>query len=179
MKPAYHDPALARQSDGPTVVCLRPPAEPPNWSERTPWEPNHDRHDRGQQASAIRWRWPHCLAGNPPANPSPGLRADLFAGPVLAPAHVRVDSTLEMVVAVRNGGTRAAEAGWIVRVMRPPIRSSIGLTFRSITSPPPGSLRREGRPVPEAHGAALDAAQRAQRLCRSLVFTRSRLRREG
>ncbi len=55
--------------------------------------------------------------GNPPANPSPGLRADLFAGPILVPDHVRVDSILEMVVAVRNGGTRTAEAGWIVRVM--------------------------------------------------------------
>jgi hypothetical protein len=30
---------------------------------------------------------------------------------------VRVDSILEMVVAVRNGGTRMVEAGWIMRVM--------------------------------------------------------------
>lgn len=55
--------------------------------------------------------------GNPPADPSPGLRADLSAGPILVPDHVRVDSILEMVVAVRNGGTRTADAGWTVRVM--------------------------------------------------------------
>ncbi len=55
--------------------------------------------------------------GNPPANPPPGLRADLFAGPIMTPDHVRVDSILEMVVGVRNGGTRVADAGWIVRVM--------------------------------------------------------------
>jgi hypothetical protein len=55
--------------------------------------------------------------GNPPATPAPGLRADLFAGPILVPDHVRVDSILEMVVAVRNGGTRGADAGWIIRVM--------------------------------------------------------------
>jgi len=55
--------------------------------------------------------------GNPAEDPQPGLRADLFAGPILVPDHVRVDSVLEMVVAVRNGGTRSADAGWIVRVM--------------------------------------------------------------
>jgi hypothetical protein len=55
--------------------------------------------------------------GNPPATPAPSLRADLFAGPILAPDHVRVDSILEMVVAVHNGGTRGADAGWIIRVM--------------------------------------------------------------
>lgn len=33
------------------------------------------------------------------------------------PDHIRLDSILELVVAVRNGGTRVAEVGWIVRVM--------------------------------------------------------------
>lgn len=55
--------------------------------------------------------------GTPPEDPTPGLRADLSAGPVLAPDQIRVDSILEMLVEVRNGGTRAVEAGWIVRVM--------------------------------------------------------------
>jgi hypothetical protein len=55
--------------------------------------------------------------GDPGEDPAPGLRADLFAGPILVPDHVRVDSILEMVVAVHNGGTRTADAGWIVRVM--------------------------------------------------------------
>ena len=73
----------------------------------------------------VSWVLGSCVAGsdgpkgpgNPPANPSPSLRADLFAGPLLVPDHVRVDSVLEMVVAVRNGGTRSADAGWIVRVL--------------------------------------------------------------
>ena len=55
--------------------------------------------------------------GTPPEDPSPGLRADLSAGPILVPERVRVDSILEMLVEVRNGGTRGVEAGWIVRVM--------------------------------------------------------------
>ena len=55
--------------------------------------------------------------GTPPEDPSPGLRADLFAGPILVPDHVRVDSILELVVGVRNGGTKAVEAGWTVQIM--------------------------------------------------------------
>lgn len=55
--------------------------------------------------------------GDPPGDPSPGLRADLFAGPILVPDQVRVDSILEMMVGVRNGGTRAVEAGWTVQIM--------------------------------------------------------------
>lgn len=55
--------------------------------------------------------------GDPVEDPAPGLRADLAAGPVLAPEQVRVDSILEMLVEVRNSGTRVVEAGWIVRVM--------------------------------------------------------------
>jgi hypothetical protein len=55
--------------------------------------------------------------GNPPADPEPGLRADLFAGPILVPDQVDVDSILEMVIVVRNDGTKAVEAGWAVQVM--------------------------------------------------------------
>ena len=55
--------------------------------------------------------------GDPVEDPAPGLRADLSAGPVLVADQVRVDSILEMLVEVRNGGTRGVEAGWIVRVM--------------------------------------------------------------
>lgn len=53
----------------------------------------------------------------PPANLPPGLLADLLAGPILVPDHVRLDSILELVVAVRNRGSRVAAAGWVVRVM--------------------------------------------------------------
>lgn len=55
--------------------------------------------------------------GDPVEDPAPGLRADLSAGPLLVAEQVRVDSILEMLVEVRNGGTRGVEAGWIVRVM--------------------------------------------------------------
>lgn len=55
--------------------------------------------------------------GNPPATPEPGLRADLFAGPIEVPDHVRVDSILEMTIGVRNGGTRVVDPGWVIRVM--------------------------------------------------------------
>lgn len=56
-------------------------------------------------------------ADGPPAGLPPGLFADLLAGPIRVPDHIRLDSILELVVDVRNGGTRVAEAGWIVRVM--------------------------------------------------------------
>lgn len=59
---------------------------------------------------------PESPAG-PPAELPPGLLADLLAGPILVPDHVRLDSILQLVVAVRNRGTRVAQAGWIVRVM--------------------------------------------------------------
>jgi len=52
-----------------------------------------------------------------PGEPEPGLRADLFAGPIEVPRQVGVDSILEMTVGVRNGGTREAEPGWVVRVV--------------------------------------------------------------
>ena len=65
-----------------------------------------------------------CVAGSDgpqgpltPQDPGPGLRADLFAGSIEVPDHIRVDSILEMTVGVHNGGTRAVEAGWIIRVM--------------------------------------------------------------
>src|SRR5215210_1766284 len=55
-------------------------------------------------------------AGSPSA-PEPGLQADLSAGPIEVPDHVRVDSVLEMTIGVRNVGTSTADAGWIIRVM--------------------------------------------------------------
>lgn len=65
-----------------------------------------------------------CVAGSEgpqgmgnPTDPETGLTADLFAGPIQVPDHIRVDSILEMTVGVRNGGTRVVEAGWIIRVV--------------------------------------------------------------
>jgi hypothetical protein len=65
-----------------------------------------------------------CVAGSEgptdtggPREPEPGLRADLFAGPIEVPTEIRVDSILEMLIGVRNGGTRQAEPGWVVRVV--------------------------------------------------------------
>jgi len=65
-----------------------------------------------------------CVAGSEgpsgigsPTDPEPGLKADLFAGPVEVPDHIRVDSILEMTIGVRNAGTRVADPGWIIRVM--------------------------------------------------------------
>lgn len=55
--------------------------------------------------------------GNPPPTPAPGLRADLFAGPIEVPDHIRVDSILEMTIGVRNGGTRVVDPGWVIRVV--------------------------------------------------------------
>jgi hypothetical protein len=55
--------------------------------------------------------------GTPPTDPEPGLQADLLAGPIEVPDRVRVDSILEMTVGVRNRGTRAVDAGWVIRVM--------------------------------------------------------------
>ena len=65
-----------------------------------------------------------CVAGSDgargpgmPTDPEPGLRADLFAGPIQVPDHIRVDSILEMTIGVRNGGTRVVDPGWVIRVM--------------------------------------------------------------
>ena len=65
-----------------------------------------------------------CVAGSEgptdsgsPAGPEPGLQADLAAGPIEVPEHIRVDSILEMTIGVRNGGTRIVEAGWVIRVV--------------------------------------------------------------
>ncbi|HEU5303405.1 MAG TPA: CARDB domain-containing protein [Gemmatimonadales bacterium] len=49
-------------------------------------------------------------------DPEPQARADLFPGPIETPEHIRVDSVLEMRVGVRNGGTRNAGPGWVVRL---------------------------------------------------------------
>ena len=65
-----------------------------------------------------------CVAGSEgptdlggPREPEPGLRADLYAGPIDVPNQIPVDSILEMTIGVRNGGTRQAEPGWVVRVL--------------------------------------------------------------
>lgn len=65
-----------------------------------------------------------CVAGSEgptgplrPDDPGPGLRADLSAGPIEVPDHIRVDSVLEMEIGVHNGGTRSAGPGWVIRVM--------------------------------------------------------------
>ena len=65
-----------------------------------------------------------CVAGSEgptdsggPRELDPGLRADLFAGPIDVPDQIPIDSILEMMIGVRNGGTRQAEPGWVVRVV--------------------------------------------------------------
>jgi hypothetical protein len=65
-----------------------------------------------------------CVAGSEgptdsggPRQAEPGLRADLFAGPIEVPGQIRVDSILEMLIGVQNGGTLQAEPGWVVRVV--------------------------------------------------------------
>jgi hypothetical protein len=65
-----------------------------------------------------------CVAGSEgptdsggPRELDPGLRADLFAGPIAVPDEIPINSILEMVIGVRNGGTRQAEPGWVVRVV--------------------------------------------------------------
>ena len=55
-----------------------------------------------------------------PADPDAEQRADLSAGPIEAPARLRLDSLLEMRVGVRNSGTRTAGPGWVVRVFLSP-----------------------------------------------------------
>lgn len=72
----------------------------------------------------LAWLLAGCVAGSDgpagtgsPHDPEPGLKADLFAGPIAVPDHIRADSILTMTVGVRNGGNRAADAGWVVRVM--------------------------------------------------------------
>lgn len=80
-----------------------------------------------------RWRWTQllisgllvgCVAGSEgpqgplsPSDPEPGLKADLTAGPIGVPDHIRVDSVLEMEIGVRNGGTRSVGPGWVIQVL--------------------------------------------------------------
>ena len=149
----------SRQIGGDRLVEPFPPS-----ARGTSCECNHDQHDPRVTPNPARlhhgrWRWGgllisglwSCVAGsdgpqgpgNPPANPSPALRADLFAGPILVPDHVRVDSILEMVVGVRNGGTRTADAGWLVRVMlsADPVIDSADIQVDHFSAPrdlPPG-----------------------------------------
>jgi CARDB len=59
------------------------------------------------------------------------------------PEQVRVDSILEMLVEVRNSGTRVAVAGWIVRVMlsTDPVIDSADIQVDHFSAPrdlPPG-----------------------------------------
>ena len=58
---------------------------------------------------------PHGPGG--PSQPEPGLRADLFAGPIEAPRQISIDAILGVTIGVRNRGTREADPGWIVRVV--------------------------------------------------------------
>ncbi len=65
-----------------------------------------------------------CVAGSDgprgpaePSDPEPGLRPDLSAGAIEAPARISVDSMLAMRIGVRNGGALQAEPGWVVRVV--------------------------------------------------------------
>lgn len=86
-----------------------------------------------EKPSGPRWRWTQllisgllagCVAGSEgphgplsPSDPEPGLKADLTAGPIGVPDHLRLDSVLEMEVGVRNGGTRSVGPGWVIQVM--------------------------------------------------------------
>lgn len=92
-----------------------------------------------------------CVAGSEgptelggPRDPELGLRADLFAGPIDVPSRIRVDSILEMLIGVRNGGTRQAEPGWVVRVVlsRDQIIDSADIEIDHFSAPrilPPGA----------------------------------------
>jgi hypothetical protein len=93
-----------------------------------------------------------CVAGSEgprgpgaPTDPEPGSegQADLFPGAVEAPNHIRVDSILEMRVRVRNGGTRSAGPGWMVRVFlsSDPVIDSADIAIDRFPAPrelPPG-----------------------------------------
>jgi hypothetical protein len=116
--------------------------------------------------------------GDPPPDPSPspGPRADLFAGPILVPEQVDVDSILEMVVAVRNGGTSAVDAGWVVQVMlsTDPVIDAADIQVDNFAAPrdlPPGAedeyLRhkklRHSTPTGQYYiGSILDVTGRVQ-----------------
>jgi hypothetical protein len=60
------------------------------------------------------------------------------------PDQVNVDSILEMVVAVRNDGTRAVDAGWVVQVMlsADPVIDAADIQVDNFSAPrdlPPGA----------------------------------------
>jgi CARDB len=67
----------------------------------------------------------------------PQIRADLFPGPVAAPDQIPIDSILEMSVTVRNGGTRSAGAGWVIRVFlsTDPIIDSADIVIDRFSAP--------------------------------------------
>jgi hypothetical protein len=54
--------------------------------------------------------------GPAPTQPSPSVLSDLSAIGIEAPDQLRLDSVLQLRVAVHNGGTRTAGPGWFVRV---------------------------------------------------------------
>jgi hypothetical protein len=88
-----------------------------------------------------------CVAGSDggprgpgtPTDPDlePQTRADLFPGPVEAPEQIPVDSILEMRVSVRNGGTRSAGPGWVIRVFlsTDPIIDSADIVIDRFSAP--------------------------------------------
>jgi hypothetical protein len=55
-----------------------------------------------------------------PTDPSAGVLSDLTPTAVEAPGQVRLDSLLQLRVAVHNGGTRTAGPGWFVRLFLSP-----------------------------------------------------------
>ena len=55
-----------------------------------------------------------------PAQPNSGVLSDLSPLAIEAPAQVRLDSLLQLRVAVHNGGSRTAGPGWFVRLFLSP-----------------------------------------------------------
>jgi hypothetical protein len=125
-----------------------------------------------------------CVAGSEggprgpgtPTDPDlePQTRADLFPGPVDAPDQIRIDSILEMTVTVRNGGSRSAGPGWVIRVFlsTDPIIDSTDIIIDRFSAPrelPAGGedtylrhkkLRGSSTPLgPYYIGSSLDVTQ--------------------
>src|SRR5918993_1823574 len=117
-------------------LCLRCAGQVPDCRVVRRGDPEffHDQLDckrqaagRGDRERSMMVRFPllgllaGCVAGSEgptdsggPSMPEPGLQADLAAGPIEVPDHIRVDSILEMTIGVRNGGTRIVDPGWVI-----------------------------------------------------------------